>query len=215
MSQGETQVVLPVGCHDFDDWLLDSLSVPKLLHQLQLKSRPRLDLINLCTPGGSLTPSLLRHKTLAATPGAVGYTSESSLPFTYSHGFDRGVHAAGDGGIIRESGPGTGMMTTPTPTARQLHQSLPTPAFHLSHSTFSSDMEEQSLREVAFLIFLRSCGHTAPPDLLASLRGQLEISNARAKDLAAVESIARDTGCVTLATPDAHVALLQVRVLYT
>lgn len=39
-------MLLPVGCSDYDEWLLDALSVDRLLKQLRSGGGNRLDLIN-------------------------------------------------------------------------------------------------------------------------------------------------------------------------
>ena len=41
------EVLLPVGCSDYDEWLLDALSVERLLKQLR-SGATKLDLINAC-----------------------------------------------------------------------------------------------------------------------------------------------------------------------
>lgn len=40
------EVLLPVGCSDLDEWLLDALSVDRLLKQLRAGAGAKLDLIN-------------------------------------------------------------------------------------------------------------------------------------------------------------------------
>lgn len=64
-----TEVLLPVGCSDYDEWLLDALSVDRLLKQLRSKAA-KLDLINACvtsSTSGSLAAAA-RRESLAATP---------------------------------------------------------------------------------------------------------------------------------------------------
>jgi hypothetical protein len=57
-------VLLPVGCSDFDEWLLDALSVERLLKQLR-SDPPTLDLINACVSASTLSPG---RSSLATPP---------------------------------------------------------------------------------------------------------------------------------------------------
>ena len=57
-------VLLPVGCSDFDEWLLDALSVERLLKQLK-SGAPTLDLINACI---STSTSAAARKDYLSTP---------------------------------------------------------------------------------------------------------------------------------------------------
>jgi hypothetical protein len=57
-------VLLPVGCSDFDEWLLDALSVDRVLKQLK-SGAPSLDLINACI---STSTSMSARKDYLATP---------------------------------------------------------------------------------------------------------------------------------------------------
>ena len=106
--------------------------MPKLLRQVELKAK--LDLINLCTPGESLTPAVLKHRSRLADASAGGASAEDGV----------------DGG----GGPAL-------------------PHLHLPSSPINID--EQSLRELAFEIFLHSCGSNASASLAESLRNQLEV----------------------------------------
>ena len=64
------EVLLPVGCSDYDEWLLDALSVDRLLKQLR-GGATRLDLINACvstsTTGGTLAAAA-RRESMATPP---------------------------------------------------------------------------------------------------------------------------------------------------
>lgn len=63
-------VLLPVGCSGYDEWLLDALSVDRVLKQLR-SSSAKLDLINACVStsaiGGSLAAAA-RRESLATPP---------------------------------------------------------------------------------------------------------------------------------------------------
>lgn len=63
-------VLLPVGCSGYDEWLLDALSVDRVLKQLR-SSSTKLDLINACVStsaiGGSLAAAA-RRESLATPP---------------------------------------------------------------------------------------------------------------------------------------------------
>lgn len=51
------EVLLPVGCADFDDWLLDALAVDRLIRQINSGS-PALDLIQACAAASTARKAL-------------------------------------------------------------------------------------------------------------------------------------------------------------
>ena len=60
-------VLLPVGCSDFDEWLLDALSVDRLLKQLR-SGAGTLDLINACVSTSTSAAAASRRDSLASPP---------------------------------------------------------------------------------------------------------------------------------------------------
>jgi hypothetical protein len=60
-------VLLPVGCSDFDEWLLDALSVDRLLKQLR-SGAGTLDLINACVSTSTSAAAASRRDSLATPP---------------------------------------------------------------------------------------------------------------------------------------------------
>lgn len=71
-------------------------------------------------------------------------------------------------------------------------------------------LAEHQLKELAFTVFLSCCGGRASRGLLADLRASLELSEARAEELARILELVTRHGVSTLATLEAHVKLLQV-----
>ena len=73
-AQG-VEVLLPVGCSDFDEWLLDALSAERLLKQLRGPTKPaKLDLINACV-SASTGPLAMGRRESWQTPPRVGRDS--------------------------------------------------------------------------------------------------------------------------------------------
>jgi hypothetical protein len=68
-----------------------------------------------------------------------------------------------------------------TPLSPSLTPSTRLPRLEISHA--SSTLDDQSLADVAFEFFIGCCGAVASPELVQSMRGQLEISERRGKDL--------------------------------
>lgn len=71
------EVLLPVGCSDFDEWLLGALSAERLLKQLRGPTKPaKLDLINACV-SASTGPLATGRRESWQTPPRVGRDSMS------------------------------------------------------------------------------------------------------------------------------------------
>lgn len=70
-------------------------------------------------------------------------------------------------------------------------------------------MAEHQLKELAYAIFLSCCGGRASRGLLADLRASLELSEARAEELARILALVGRHGVTSLGTLEAHVKLLQ------
>lgn len=164
-----TIIELPVGTDSLDEagWLLDALDPQKLVSALESSSR--IDLTSVC--GAENARPVVRRMSVASTVSEREMMASLSL---------HGSESLGGIGI-----PGSMEAGTPGVT-------VPIPRLGISHA--SSTLDEQSLADIAFEFFLACCGGSASAELVQSVRGQLEISERRGKDLANVLEKAGVTG---------------------
>ncbi|PSC73790.1 hypothetical protein C2E20_3044 [Micractinium conductrix] len=187
------EVLLPVGCSDYDEWLLDALSVDRLLKQLR-GGATRLDLINACvstsTTGGTLAAAA-RRESMATPP--------------------RGGSALEDGAGVQRlmSGEATPLAAAAAAAEAEADgEDAALPQLHLA--SLRVGLAEFQLKELAYAIFLSCAGAKASHGLLASLRASLELSEMRAGELARTTKLVGQHGVESLATLEAHVKLLQI-----
>ncbi|KAL4439477.1 hypothetical protein ABPG77_008806 [Micractinium sp. CCAP 211/92] len=194
-------VLLPVGCSGYDEWLLDALSVDRVLKQLR-SSSTKLDLINACVStsaiGGSLAAAA-RRESLATPPR--GSSSGLEAPDGVVD-FRRLVSGSPQG---TPSG-GGGLGATSEAVEDEADSAVP----QLRLRSLHVGMAEHQLKELAYAIFLSCCGGRASRGLLADLRASLELSEARAEELARILALVGRHGVTSLGTLEAHVKLLQI-----
>jgi hypothetical protein len=70
-------------------------------------------------------------------------------------------------------------------------------------------MDDQGLRDVSYEIFVECCGKAASPELLQSMRGQLEISEKRAQSL---QSLLGKVEGTNRADVSSHIRMLDIAV---
>eukprot|EP00887_Chlorella_sp_A99_P004701 scaffold4.g4701.t1 len=188
-------VLLPVGCNDFDDWLLDALAVDRLIRQIN-SGVPSLDLINACsvasTAGGGRRPSATPPR---PAPGA----DDAGVDFRELLLQDGGAAGAGSSRGGRSEGRGGGSVDV---------EGRRVPALKLK--SLSVELEEYQMQELAYSIFLGCAGARASEGLLQTLRSQLEINETRAGELLRIVQLVGRHGITSLATLEMHVRLLQI-----
>jgi hypothetical protein len=194
------EVLLPVGCSDFDEWLLDALSAERLLKQLRGPTKPaRLDLINACV-SASTGPLATGRRDSWQTPPRVGRES-------MSHGGDE-VPLVDIRSLLHADSsatPGESQQAAAPAGPDEAADGAP----QLRLRSLQVGLREHQLKELAYAVFLSCCGKTASRGLLASLRASLELPEARAGELARITELASKAGVASLASLDAHIKLLQ------
>ncbi|KAL4437302.1 hypothetical protein ABPG75_004441 [Micractinium tetrahymenae] len=196
-------VLLPVGCSDYDEWLLDALSVDRVLKQLR-SNTAKLDLINACVSasniGGSLAAAA-RRESLATPPRGTSSNLEDPEGVVEFRRLVSGTpHGTPSGG----GGGGLG-------AASEVHEDEADSGVpQLRLKSLHVGLAEYQLKELAYAIFLSCCGGRASRGLLADLRASLELSEARAEELARILGLVGLHGVTSLATLEAHVKLLQI-----
>ncbi|EFN53089.1 hypothetical protein CHLNCDRAFT_137406 [Chlorella variabilis] len=184
-------VLLPVGCSDFDEWLLDALSVERLLKQLK-SGAPTLDLINACI---STSTSAAARKDYLSTP-------------------PRGTTTGGeDGGIVDfrtlisgDATPSAVAAAADAAAAAEQDSHLP----QLRLKSLQVGLQEYQLKELAYAIFLSCASAQASPGLLADLRASLELNETRAAELQRITTLVGQHGITSLASLEMHIRLLQI-----
>ncbi|PRW45372.1 hypothetical protein C2E21_5977 [Chlorella sorokiniana] len=194
------EVLLPVGCSDFDEWLLDALSAERLLKQLRGPTKPaRLDLINACV-SASTGPLATGRRDSWQMPPRVGRES-------MSHGGDE-VPLVDIRSLLHADSsatPGESQQAAAPAGPDEAADGAP----QLRLRSLQVGLREHQLKELAYAVFLSCCGKTASRGLLASLRASLELPEARAGELARITELASKAGVASLASLDAHIKLLQ------
>ncbi len=127
---------------------------------------------------------------LTSASGTLNHSILSRLPSDNTQDLPSGGSAGGGGGV----------------NGATQRKSLP----HLQLPSMNINIDERDMQMLAFQIFISSCGSKASPELLQTIRAQLEIGEGLGKDLTTVTQLATKNGIPTLSTVDSLVKLLQV-----
>ncbi len=180
-SPRSSRLELPVGCDSLDEasWLLDAIDPDKLIDALATSSR--IDLTSVCE-----VDNARQARRMSVTSTASDREMMASLS----------LHSSG--------------LVSPTGCVREadclsLEPGAQMPRLAISQASLSLD--EQSLADIAFEFFVSLCGSKASPDLVQSMRGQLEMGERLGNDLGKIVRKASKSSLLDIRT---HLKLLEL-----
>lgn len=192
------KIIVPVGCNGLEDWLLDSVDVPKLIPLLRKGSGSEINVLQVCSNKST------KSKTPKAKAQAKAYNpfddNEVPTPVSVDELMARRPGKADNPFVEGEAAEETGPVNEHEPK-------LDLPQLH-------TGMEEHQLKELAYTIFFGACGKRSNAEHVQVMRAQLEMSEGRALEVQRILATAlrRDQATGSSLTPRSSLGTLETQV---